>query len=136
MQDSPPTGPTAGPPPDPTPDAAADPAPQALRARYLPRLQAEAAALRAASDTTTEDRRPVTLDQQSVGRLSRMDAMQQQAMANATEARRHARQRAIDAALTRIMGEDFGWCDDCGEFIGFPRLDLDPVLTRCIGCAA
>lgn len=113
-----------------------DPTPEFLRARYLPVLQEAAATLREASDTTAQDRRPVTLDQQSVGRLSRMDAMQQQAMANATEARRHARLRAIDAAFARIMTEDFGWCDDCGEFIGTARLDLDPTLTRCIGCAA
>lgn len=112
------------------------PTPEVLRARYLPVLQEEAAILRNASDTTSQDRRPVTLDQQSVGRLSRMDAMQQQAMANATEARRNARLRAIDAALRRVTGEDFGWCDDCGDFIGTARLDLDPTLTRCISCAS
>lgn len=112
-----------------------DPSPEALRARYHPRLMAEAEALRAASGDTRTDRRPVALDQQSVGRLSRMDAMQQQAMAAAQEARRAGRLRAIEAALPRPEKEDFGWCDDCGEFIGHKRLDLDPVLMRCIACA-
>ncbi|WP_114964659.1 TraR/DksA family transcriptional regulator [Alkalilacustris brevis] len=113
-----------------------DPDIEELRARYLPRLQAEAEALRQASGETAANRRPVELDQQSVGRLSRMDAMQQQAMAAAQEARRSGRQRAIAAALKRLEEDDFGWCEDCGTFIGFKRLDLDPTLMRCVSCAS
>ena len=110
------------------------PTPDELRARFLPRLLAELDSLRRASGATTEDRQPVELDQQSVGRLSRMDALQQQAMASAVEARRRARIRALEAALRRLEGEDFGWCDVCGEFIGEKRLELDPTTTRCRGC--
>ena len=106
-----------------------------LAARYRPRLLAEAADLRAASDSTAPVRKPVTLDQQSVGRLSRMDAMQQQAMAAAQEGRRSARLGAIDAALKRLDDGEFGWCAACGDFIGTKRLDLDPVLMRCVDCA-
>jgi len=112
-----------------------DPDDATLRARYQPLLTAEAAALRDASTASSADRKPVTLDQQSVGRLSRMDAMQQQAMAAAQQARRDGRLRAIDAALARLTVGGFGWCDDCGEFIGFKRLDLDPTAMRCILCA-
>ena len=106
-----------------------------LRARYVPRLTAELGALRAASAGTSADRAPVELDQQSVGRLARMDAMQVQAMAAAVDVRRGGRIAAITAALRRLEGEDFGWCDACGELIGLPRLDLDPVTCRCIACA-
>ncbi len=113
-----------------------EPRPEDLRARYAERLRAELAELRTASEATRGERRPVTLDQQSVGRLSRMDAMQGQAMAAATEARRAGRERAIAAALARLEGEDFGWCDGCGEFIGLKRLDLDPVAQRCVACAS
>ncbi len=119
--------------PDDIPDDIPDDA--ALRARYLPRLEAELAALRAASSAAADDRRPVTLDQQSVGRLSRMDALQQQAMAAAQEARRQGRIRALLAALGRIRAGEFGWCDACGAFIGTRRLDADPAATRCVGCA-
>ncbi|PKP73980.1 MAG: molecular chaperone DnaK [Alphaproteobacteria bacterium HGW-Alphaproteobacteria-6] len=112
-----------------------EPTPEALKSRYLPRLQEELASLRQASADTADHRRPVTLDQQSVGRLSRMDAMQQQAMAAAQDTRRHARIRALDAALRRIEGQDFGWCDACGDFIGEPRLDIDPTIMRCRDCA-
>ena len=112
-----------------------DPDTDTLRDLYRSRLEAEAAALRAQSGETQVERRPVELDQQSVGRLSRMDAMQQQAMAAALEARRGGRLRAISAALARMDEDEFGYCDECGGFIGFARLDLDPALARCVDCA-
>ncbi|TFL16255.1 TraR/DksA family transcriptional regulator [Jannaschia formosa] len=112
-----------------------DPTPEELRAAFLPRLNEELDALRSASAKTTAERRPVELDQQSVGRLSRMDAMQQQAMASAQDARRLGRVRALEAAIRRIDAEEFGWCDDCGAFIGMGRLDLEPTVMRCRDCA-
>jgi DnaK suppressor protein len=115
--------------------AADDPGAAALADRYRTRLKDELARLTAASSETRDDRAPVELDQTSVGRLSRMDAMQQQAMAAAQDARRQGRVRAIHAALERLETGEFGWCDDCGEFIGWKRLDLDPTLTRCVDCA-
>ncbi|PWE30659.1 molecular chaperone DnaK [Maritimibacter sp. 55A14] len=78
----------------------------------------------------------VALDQQSVGRLSRMDAMQQQAMANATHARRQQMILRIRAALSRLDAGEFGYCEDCGEEIAPGRLDLDPTVTRCVSCAS
>ena len=103
--------------------------------KYLNRLLAEREDLQAASARTSPDRRPVELDQQSVGRLSRMDAIQNQAMARGTEERRLARLRAIDAAITRLNAGEFGYCNDCGDRIADRRLDLDPVVSRCISCA-
>ncbi len=108
---------------------------EAMRQRYLPRLREELDTLRRASEATAAQRRPVALDQQSVGRLSRMDAIQQQAMAAAQEVRRDARIRALEAAIRRIETVDFGWCDACGDFIGERRLDLDPAIMRCRDCA-
>lgn len=115
--------------------AMTDPTDAELAARYRARLMAEAAALKDSTAETAADRRPVELDQQSVGRLSRQDALQMQAMAKAQDVRRAARGRAIAAALARIDKADFGWCEDCGDFIGQARLDLDPCVTRCIDCA-
>ncbi|MFN4125280.1 TraR/DksA family transcriptional regulator [Pannonibacter indicus] len=112
-----------------------EPDAETLRARYLPRLLKELEDLRESSTATAEARRPVELDQQSVGRLSRMDALQQQAMAAAQEARRLAHIRSVEAAIRRLNAGEFGWCDSCGEFIGEKRLGLDPTLMRCIGCA-
>lgn len=78
----------------------------------------------------------VTLDQQSVGRLSRMDALQGQAMAQATHARRQQMRARIAAALARLDAGEFGWCESCGEPIAARRLELDPTVTRCVGCAS
>ncbi len=100
------------------------------------RLLAERDALRGASAATADTRDPVELDQTSVGRLSRMDAMQQQAMALAIERRRASALARIDAALARIEAGEYGWCVQCGEPISPKRLALDPALPTCITCAA
>ena len=77
----------------------------------------------------------VELDQQAIGRLSRMDALQNQAMAKAGHARRQAQRTRLRAALGRIEAGEFGECEDCGEEIAQGRLELDPATTRCISCA-
>jgi len=105
---------------------------KALRAR----LEAERAGLLEASENTAEARKPVELDQQSVGRLSRMDAMQVQAMAQAVEARRRGRLQRIETALKRMASDDYGYCISCDEEIPLKRLEIDPALERCVECAA
>ena len=112
-----------------------EPTDEELAARYRPRLLAEQAELSAASDSTRESRKPVTLDQQSVGRLSRMDALQNQAMAQATGARRTAERQRLVAALKRMDDGEFGYCEECGDEIAEARLRLDPAATRCVDCA-
>lgn len=87
------------------------------------------------SRTAAEDRKPVGLDQQSVGRLSRQDSLQVQAMAKAADARRAGELRRIDAALARLDAGEYGWCAECGDAIGEKRLEIDPAAPRCRGCA-
>lgn len=103
---------------------------------YERRLRDELAALISTSEGGKDSRGPVALDQQSVGRLSRMDALQQQAMAVATEGRRQTRIKALEAALKRIAKDEFGYCARCGDEIPAKRLDLDPTITTCIACAS
>jgi DnaK suppressor protein len=78
----------------------------------------------------------VELDQSKVGRLSRMDAMQAQAMAQASAERRELMLRRIDAALKRIDDDDYGVCLACDEPINPKRLEFDPTVTLCIECAS
>jgi DnaK suppressor protein len=78
----------------------------------------------------------VELDQQSVGRLSRMDALQSQAMAQAQQRRRDGQRLALRQALRRIQEGEFGDCIDCGEAIDAARLRANPTLRRCMSCAA
>ncbi len=113
-------------------DPPAAPDPERARARIAERL----AELDAEDALGREGQGTVTLDQQSVGRLSRMDALQSQAMAKAGQARRDAERRRLAAALERIAAGDYGFCDDCGDPIAPRRLDLDPTATRCIACAS
>lgn len=88
------------------------------------------------NDLSSEQRQTVKLDQQSVGRLSRMDALQQQAMANAVGERRQNDLIRIEKALTRLEEGDYGYCENCDEEILPKRLEIDPLASRCTRCAA
>jgi len=89
----------------------------------------------ALSEAAKDNRKPVALDQQSVGRLSRMDSLQVQAMDKAQETARQKRLVRIDAALGRLEAGDYGYCAACDEEIGAKRLELDPAVPLCFGCA-
>lgn len=90
--------------------------------------------LAALSKISADSRKPVELDQTSVGRLSRMDAIQGQAMQLETERRRQIERHRIDAALERIQSGEFGYCTVCDEDIAEKRLENDPSVTTCIDC--
>ena len=98
----------------------------------LERMAAEAAEAEADG---ADSARPVELDQSRVGRLSRMDAMQAQAMSQETARRRAILRRRVDAALARIDAGEYGWCARCGEEIAPARLDYDPSAPLCTACA-
>ena len=92
--------------------------------------------LESVAETGEDSAAVVELDQSKVGRLSRMDAIQAQAMAQASAQRREQMLRQIEAALRRIDEEEYGWCMDCGEPINPRRLEFDPTALRCIDCAS
>ena len=95
----------------------------------LEQLQSELTALIEQGDDETG---PVELDQTSVGRLSRMDAIQRQAMAQETERRRRNELRKIEAAIDRIVEGEYGYCISTGELIPRARLDLDPAASTIV----
>ena len=99
------------------------------------RLEQERADLRRLAEATEGDAKPVELDQTKVGRLSRMDAMQVQAMAAEAERRRAVEIQRIDAALKRLDEGEYGYCTACGDEISAKRLDSDPAAPLCIACA-
>lgn len=98
-------------------------------------LLAEQAELRSLMDSAEASGAPVELDQSVQGRLSRMDAMQQQAMAAEMERQRRLRLKRIEAALTRLETGDYGYCVTCGEDIESKRLALDPATPTCLSHA-
>lgn len=87
------------------------------------------------TETRSQSTATVMLDQSSVGRLSRMDALQQQAMAQSGQQRAEATLRRIEAALKRCDDGSFGYCFDCDEPIAPRRLQFDPTAERCVQCA-
>ena len=90
--------------------------------------------LKALQESSRDSTKPVELDQSRVGRLSRMDEMQGQQMAQASARRRQQQLTMIDGALRRIESGEFGICCICGEEIDSRRLAANPITTRCIGC--
>jgi RNA polymerase-binding transcription factor len=99
------------------------------------RLRARRVELVEAGAAHEEDRRPVKVDPTRMGRLSRMDALQEQAMAIELERRREVELARIDAALERLSGGEYGFCVTCGQAIEPKRLELDPSTPLCLGCA-
>jgi DnaK suppressor protein len=97
---------------------------QARRRELLKRVAADQDALK-----------PVEVDQSTTGRLSRMDALQSQAMDIEIERRRQRELQRIDAALLRINEGTYGYCVACGEEIAAKRIENDPTTPVCINCA-
>ena len=116
----------------------APPQPTELSDAQLAELRADLNALRAhltAQITAMADETaPVGLDQ-PIGRLSRMEALQQQAMAGASKERLQRRVRDVDRAIERYDAGDYGYCVGCDEPVGYRRLKVvGPEVARCVRC--
>jgi len=95
-------------------------------------LQAE---LMGVADLIDDASQTVKLDQTAVGRVSRIDALQMQQMAFATQERQQAQLGKIKAALERLDQGDYGYCLECDELIPIGRLEIDPAIEHCVNCA-
>jgi len=102
---------------------------------FRARLETRKMELEDLRQISSDSRNPVALDQSSVGRVSRIDAMQAQQMALATERNREREISQISAALARLDDGEFGYCISCGEPIAAKRLELNPAVPTCINCA-
>jgi len=78
----------------------------------------------------------VELDQSRMGRLSRVDALQQQQMAAAGRRRAEARLERVEIAIERYeeAPDEYDWCPCCGQPIGYPRLKAVPESAFCVPC--
>ena len=101
-----------------------------LRVRLVELVEELERALR----TSASSAKPVVLDQSSVGRLSRMDAMQQQAMAKATREKAELRLGQCKRALSAFDRDEYGLCRKCEEPIGYRRLAAKPEASFCVEC--
>ncbi len=98
-------------------------------------LEAQVADLEAQLEAGEGAAQPVELDQSSVGRLSRMDALQGHAISADAQRRRKLGLTRARTALARLAAGEFGDCLECGEPIGERRLEQDASTTLCIECA-
>lgn len=98
--------------------------------RALEKLRGE---LTASVSAATEGSRPVDLDE-PIGRISRVDAMQQQKMVAANRQAALQRRRQVEAALARIETGEYGECQSCGEEIAPRRLVAQPEAPLCLEC--
>lgn len=106
-----------------------------IEASARARLTELIVALESVRETGSEAAAPVVLDQSRVGRLSRMDALQAQAMSKEAGRRRALALTRARAALERLEAGQYGACVCCQAPIDARRLELDPAATLCIGCA-
>ena len=89
--------------------------------------------LKAMVEGRSSGTRPVAPDS-AIGRISRMDAIQIQQMAQANMRKAKQRLEQIEAALNRLKGDDFGECAEGGDDIGYPRLRARPEAPFCVLC--
>lgn len=85
-------------------------------------------------EQTRDGVKPVELDQEAVGRVSRIDAIQQQKMLEAQRSRHKVRLKQVEAALRRVREDEYGVCLRCEEPIGFRRLKVMPESAMCMAC--
>ncbi len=109
---------------------------RSMLADFDTRIRSRLAELEQSSEAGKKAQEVVHLDQQAVGRLSRMDALQNQAMAKAQQSNRNREMSRLKAALARIEDGEFGFCEDCGDEIPIGRLNLDYAASKCVSCAS
>ena len=110
-------------------DALSDEQAEELHAKLIALRDELAHGLEASVDAA----KPVELDQ-PIGRLSRMDAMQQQEMAQATRQAAELRLKQVEMALRRIDSGEFGLCLECEDDVGYARLSARPEALLCVNC--
>jgi len=99
-------------------------------------LQQQRDDLKASLQMAQQSTETVELDQASVGRVSRGDALQAQSMAQETSRLKQQQLRKISMALSLIQSGDYGYCSVCDKEIDHRRLEIDPASTMCVPCAS
>jgi len=101
---------------------------------FSAKLERLAKDLRDAISEGDEDSAPVALDT-SIGRLSRMDAMQSQQMAIALKQRQQNQLMRVERAIKAVRNGTYGKCGKCDQSISEERLEAQPDAVLCVRCA-
>ena len=101
---------------------------------FRERLQELAGEINADLAANKDDSGIVQLDT-SIGRLSRMDAIQNQQMALELRRRRENQLLRIENAFKRMDQGRYGICGKCRKPIDEARLEVFPDVVTCISCS-
>ena len=107
---------------------------RAQRAELKDELERQLGRLQKSMKVTDEAMRTVELDQTAVGRLSRMDSLQNQSLSKGLREREIVRLSQIREALARVEAGSYGSCTACNGPIPFERLYVFPEAPECAGC--
>ncbi|MCR9142097.1 MAG: TraR/DksA C4-type zinc finger protein [bacterium] len=98
------------------------------------KIQADLEALRSDIAGLEESTQPIAPDV-SLGRLTRMDAIQNKSVNEAALSESLVKLEKLKSALTKLDETNFGVCESCGEAIAPARLEYMPETTTCVNCA-
>jgi DnaK suppressor protein len=107
---------------------------EAQIAEFREELERQLAKLEKSMTVTDEALKTVELDQGAVGRLSRMDSLQNQSMAKGLRERESVRLALIQQALLRLDAGTYGVCTACGGGVAAERLFVFPESGTCARC--
>ena len=108
----------------------------AQRAELQAELERQLRKLEKSMKITDEALETVELDQTAVGRLSRMDSLQNQSLSRGLRDREVVRLSQIREALQRFERGEYGVCTVCGGQIPFERLFVFPEAPECADCVS
>lgn len=97
-------------------------------------LERQLARLERSMRATDEAMEPVELDQAAVGRLSRIDSLQNQGLTRNLQERERVKLAHIEGAFRRLGEGTYGLCISCGSEIPFGRLYVVPEAPTCTAC--
>ena len=71
----------------------------------------------------------------AIGRLSRMEAINNKSVNEHLLAKTRAKLQKLEASLARVDQEAYGLCSNCREAIPLGRLMMLPEAEKCVDCA-
>jgi len=83
----------------------------------------------------TEDMTQPISPENSIGRVSRMDAINNKSVMEASLRNKISKRNKLKLALSKVDNENFGICVNCKQNINPARLMYMPESARCIRCA-
>ena len=108
-----------------------DPVKQIHFERQLNELKTQ---LESALKMNAEDSEVVTLDT-NIGRISRIEQIQNQHLAKELKERQEAQLQRVDRALKKLKKGQYGICPTCKKPISEERLEVQPDAVQCVQCA-